>query len=282
MVKKYTGERLETYIYSKSAIDHLHRYAIASKFVKDKIVLDIASGEGYGSNLISKDAAFVYGVDIDKTTVANAQLKYKKENLKFLVGNTSSISLENNSVDIVISFETIEHHNEHDEMMFEIKRVLKPSGMLIISTPDKLTYSDKRNYNNEFHVKELYKQEFKNLIASHFENYQLLNQSYINGNSLVLDEINEREAVFFTGNYSLLKEINVDSLYLIILASDALFDKQNMSVFDGAQILKLNNVDMISKKIYNSNSYKTGHFILLPFKILKKFYKNIFINSISG
>ena len=192
MVKKYSGERLETYIYSKSTIDHLHRYAIASKFIKDKIVLDIAAGEGYGSNLMSKDAAFVYGVDIDKTTVENAQLKYKKENLQFLVGNTSAIPLENNSVDIVISFETVEHHNEHDKMMLEIKRVLKPSGMLIISTPDKLTYSDKRNYKNEFHVKELYKQEFKNLIANYFENYQLLNQSYINGNSLVLDEKNER------------------------------------------------------------------------------------------
>jgi ubiquinone/menaquinone biosynthesis C-methylase UbiE len=275
MVKKYTGERLETDIYSKSTIDHLHRYTIASKLIKDKIVLDIASGEGYGSNLISNDAAFVYGVDIDKTTVANAQLKYKKENLKFLVGNTSAIPLENNSVDVVVSFETIEHHKEHDEMMLEIKRVLKPCGMLIISTPDKLTYSDKRNYNNEFHLKELYKEEFKDLIANHFENYQLLNQSYINGNSLVLDEKNQREAVFFNGDYSVLKEINVDSLYLIILASDAVFDKQNMSVFDGFQILKLNNENMKSKKIYDSHSYKTGHFILLLFKILKKFYRNI-------
>ncbi len=275
MVKKYTGERLETYIYSKSTIDHLHRYAIASKFIKDKIVLDIASGEGYGSNLMSNDAAFVYGVDIDKTTVTNAQLKYKKDNLKFLIGNTSAIPLENDSVDIVISFETLEHHNEHNEMMLEIKRVLKSSGMLIISTPDKLTYSDKRNYNNEFHVKELYKQEFKDMIAGHFENYQLLNQSYINGNSVILDEKNESEAIFFTGDYSLLKEINVDSLYLIILASNVILNKINMSIFDGGKVLKLNTEDTISRKIYDSNSYRMGHFILLPFKFLKKFYKNI-------
>jgi ubiquinone/menaquinone biosynthesis C-methylase UbiE len=276
MIKKYTGERLETYIYSKSTIDHLHRYAIASKFIKDKIVLDIASGEGYGSNLMSKDAAFVYGVDIDKTTVENAKLKYKKENLQFLVGNTSAIPLENNSVDIVISFETVEHHNEHDEMMLEIKRVLKPSGMLIISTPDKLTYSDKRNYKNEFHVKELYKQEFKNLIANYFENYQLLNQSYINGNSLVLDEKNESEAVIFTGEYSLLKEINVDSLYLVIIASDVIFNRINMSIFDGGQVLNLYVVNTMTKNIYDSNSYRVGHFILLPFKILKRFIRNNF------
>jgi ubiquinone/menaquinone biosynthesis C-methylase UbiE len=276
MIKKYTGERLETYIYSKSTIDHLHRYAIASKFIKDKIVLDIASGEGYGSNLMSKDAAFVYGVDIDKTTVENAKLKYKKENLQFLVGNTSAIPLENNSVDIVISFETVEHHNEHDEMMLEIKRVLKPSGMLIISTPDKLTYSDKRNYKNEFHVKELYKQEFKNLIANYFENYQLLNQSYINGNSLVLDEKNESEAVIFTGEYSLLKEINVDSLYLVIIASDVIFNRINMSIFDGGQVLNLCVVNTMTKNIYDSNSYRVGHFILLPFKILKRFIRNNF------
>jgi len=276
MFKAFTGERLETSIYSKSTIDHLHRYALASKFIKDKIVLDIASGEGYGSNLLSKNASFVFGVDIDKTSIEYARLKYKSENIEFLVGNTSAIPLENNSVDIVISFETVEHHNEHDEMMAEIKRVLRPSGMLIISTPDKLTYSDKRDYNNIFHIKELYKEEFRNLISKYFHNHQLLSQSYLNGNSLLLDEKNESEALFFTGDYSHLKEIKLDSLYLIILASDVVFNKQNFSIFDGGNLLNDNIEKLISDKIYESNSYKLGHIILFPLKILKQFYKSHF------
>ena len=91
MKKKWTGERLETFIYNRDAVDHLHRYAIASNFVEGKVVLDIASGEGYGSNLMSEKASFVYGVDIDESTIRKADKKYKKNNLKLLKGSTSAI-----------------------------------------------------------------------------------------------------------------------------------------------------------------------------------------------
>ena len=98
MKNNWTGERLETYIYSKDSIDHLHRYSIVSNYIEGKIVLDIASGEGYGSNIISEKAKFVYGVDIDETSIKDAKLKYKKDNLKFLVGSTSSIPIEDLSL----------------------------------------------------------------------------------------------------------------------------------------------------------------------------------------
>ena len=61
----WTGERLETFIYTRDAIEHLHRYSLISKYISGKTVLDIACGEGYGSNIISKTAATVFGVDID-------------------------------------------------------------------------------------------------------------------------------------------------------------------------------------------------------------------------
>ena len=271
MENDFTGERLETFIFNANSIKHLHRYAIATKLVKDKVVLDIASGEGYGSNLMSKYASFVYGVDIDYGTIKRAKSKYRKENIKFLVGSTSNIPLEDKSIDFVISFETLEHHDEHECMLQEIKRVLRPNGVLIISTPDKHFYSDVRNYNNEFHVKELYKSEFKDLLKRYFLNYQILTQSYTSGNSIVLDEINRSRMNFYTGDYTSFNEIDSSPQFMIAISSDSSFEKQNNSIFDGYSILKkdsayLNKID----HIYNSRSYKLGHLMLWPFKFLKR------------
>src|ERR1035438_3461036 len=113
MKKNWTGERLETHIYNYNTIEHLHRYAMATQLVTDKIVLDIASGEGYGSNLLSKFSKKVYGVDISAETIELASKKYLKNNLQFKVGSTSNIPIPDNTIDVVVSFETIEHHNQH-------------------------------------------------------------------------------------------------------------------------------------------------------------------------
>ncbi|MBA9074617.1 ubiquinone/menaquinone biosynthesis C-methylase UbiE [Flavobacterium gossypii] len=265
-MKNWTGERLETFVYNRIAIEHLHRYSIATEYCSDKIVLDIACGEGYGSHLMSEKASFVYGVDIDNECISQAKLKYKKQNIEFLVGSTSKIPLEDNSVDIVVSYETIEHHDEHDEMMTEIKRVLKPNGLLIISTPDKLYYSDMRKLENEFHVKELYKEEFSDLASRYFSQTQLLSQIYNNGNSMVLDEQYLKELKFFSGDYAAIREKKWNALFLIIIACDGDFKRQNISVFDGGSISKKELVN----EIQNSATYKAGHFILSPFKFLKR------------
>ncbi|MFV8325987.1 class I SAM-dependent methyltransferase [Flavobacterium sp. ZS1P14] len=275
-MKKWTGERLETFVQSRDTIDHLHRYAIVLNYIKNKIVLDIASGEGYGSNIMSHVASFVYGVDIDNTIIKEAKLKYKKENLEFITGSASQIPLEDRSVDVVVSFETIEHHDKHDEMMAEIKRVLKPKGLLIISTPDKLYYSDERNFNNEFHIKELYKQEFTDLISKNFSEIQLLTQKYSNGNSLIQDEREHNDLQVFSGNYKEIMDIIISPLYLIAIASEDVFEKQKLTVFDGSQIINThfnNQMNEFNSKVYSSNSYKLGHLVLLPFKILKKIFK---------
>jgi ubiquinone/menaquinone biosynthesis C-methylase UbiE len=271
MKKNWTGERLETFIYTRDAIEHLHRYAIVDKYIEGKIVLDIASGEGYGSNLMSEKATFVYGVDIDTTAVQAAKLKYKKENLDFLTGSAIEIPVKDSSIDVVVSFETIEHHDKHCEMMAEIKRVLKPNGILIISTPDKFYYSDKRKFNNPFHIKELYKNEFKSLISNYFSNKQLLYQKYTSSNSIIIDENKFEDVVFFTGNYSKISTTEIEALYLILIASDIVFVKQNVSFFDGSQSVINSQIEESVKKIHNSNTYKIGSIVLLPFKMLKRF-----------
>lgn len=276
MMKNWTGERLETLIQNRDTIDHLHRYAIVSQYIQGKIVLDIACGEGYGSNLMSQKASFVYGVDIDNRAVQEAKLKYKKENLEFIVGNASKIPIDEGKIDVVVSFETIEHHDMHDEMMSEIRRVLKSTGILIISTPDKLYYSDERNFKNQFHIKELYKQEFVDLINENFSKMQLLTQKYSNGNSIIQDEIEHNSLRVFSGNYEEITDVIISPLYLIAIASEDVFEKQNGTIFDGSQIVNSefnSQMDKFDSKVYSSNSYKLGHLVLLPFKILKRIFK---------
>lgn len=266
MKKKWTGERLETFIYTRDTIDHLHRYAIAKDYIKGKSVLDIASGEGYGSNLLSLDAASVIGVDIDPESVKNASKKYHKSNLEFIVGSADLIPVNSNSIDVVVSFETLEHHDKHQEMFLEIKRVLKKEGILIISTPDKLYYSDKRNFKNEFHIKELYKNEFQDLISANFLNHQCLNQKYTKGSSLIQEDNKDQINEIYTGDYSILNKNEILPLYLIIIGSDGNFIKQKSTIFNGNEILEKELLSTFRK----SNSFRLGSFILSPIKFIKK------------
>lgn len=272
MKKKTSGERLETFIYARDTIDHLHRYAIAKTYVKNKKILDIACGDGYGSNLLSEEADFVFGVDIDAETIEKAKVKYIKNNLFFKQGTTSLIPLKNKCVDVVISFETIEHHDEHNEMMVEIKRVLKPDGIVIISTPDKYYYTDVRNFKNVFHIKELYKDEFKDLICKSFSNVQLLTQKYIDGSSIIQDEKSHNDIKFYKGSYLKIKEEKVTLMYLISIASDSVFKNQNTTIFNGLEITRKNKELMMSN-IRRSTTFRVGYTILWPFQYIKRLFK---------
>jgi GT2 family glycosyltransferase/ubiquinone/menaquinone biosynthesis C-methylase UbiE len=172
----FTGERYVPSIQGQIQYEHLHRYALSLNFVEDKAVLDIASGEGYGAALLASKAQSVTGVDIDPQTVMHAKHTYCNPKLTFMVGSCDAVPLPDSSFDVVTSFETIEHHDKHEEMLDEIKRVLKPDGVLIISSPNRLTYSDEPGYTNPFHVKELYYDEFKDLLQRRFQHVRLYGQ----------------------------------------------------------------------------------------------------------
>jgi GT2 family glycosyltransferase/2-polyprenyl-3-methyl-5-hydroxy-6-metoxy-1,4-benzoquinol methylase len=160
------------------AIEHLQRYNTILPLVANKDVLDIASGEGYGSNILASGAASVIGVDINEELVAHATEKYAKDNLSFKAGNVVAMPLEDACVDVVVSFETLEHVNEEAQQKFlqEIRRVLKKEGILIISTPNKANYTDRFNHINEFHVKELDEAAFVSLLKQNFPRVELFNQ----------------------------------------------------------------------------------------------------------
>jgi len=177
----FTGERFVPGANGNIDLEHMHRYMHAARVVRGKSVLDIASGEGYGSAILARSAARVIGVDISAEAVAHAAQFYKADNLEYFVGSCAEIPLGDSSVDVVVSFETLEHHDQHEEMFLEIRRILKPGGVLIISSPDKDNYTIKPARTNEYHVKELFSNEFKALVAKHFKQYKFLTQKVIFG-----------------------------------------------------------------------------------------------------
>ena len=193
---EFTGERfVSTLNEPEICYEHWHRYLYASYFVENKIVLDIASGEGYGTFLLSSaKARKVFGVDIASEAVQNARETYKNANLEFINGSIASIPLASDSIDVLISFETIEHVDQANQQMFlnEIERVLKPDGILIISTPNKLTYSDIPYYKNEFHIKEFYIDEFLNFLRPKFKYIELLGQKIFTSSYIWSHENNSR------------------------------------------------------------------------------------------
>lgn len=173
---EFTGERFTPECVREMAYEHWHRYAWASQLVGGKVVLDAACGEGYGSFLLSRQAASVTGVDIDQQTVDHARRRYPAENLVFEQADCTRLPLADDSVDVVVSFETLEHLAEHDALLTEFRRVLKDDGFLLLSSPDRKTYSDETGYDNPFHVRELYRHEFEDLLGRHFSDWRLLGQ----------------------------------------------------------------------------------------------------------
>lgn len=283
MEKKSTGERLEFYYFSDVTVEHLHRYAMVNDFVSGKKVLDIASGEGYGSYLMAERALEVIGVDIDFETIENAKLKYSKKNLRFLVGRADKIPVLTNSIDVVVSFETIEHHDKHNEMLAEIKRVLKDDGVLIMSSPDKKYYSDLTGQHNPYHVKELYFKEFNELVNKSFHFTKYYYQNSFNFNSFISSFESINKFKVFYGDENGLKDESIVPLYNIVIASEVDGYSICDSFFNGTQITKRasdrfeqmlkSNLTLEWKK---SNTFKIGNFIIFPFYIIKQKLKQIF------
>jgi SAM-dependent methyltransferase len=164
----FTGERYVPEVRGQIYYEHVHRYALAFEMARDLDVLDIASGEGYGAAYLAIVARSVVGVDIDAESVRHAAARYTAMNLSFRTGSCTRIPLPSESIDLVVSFETIEHIEEHEQFMRELVRVLRPHGRLLISSPNKLVYSDKAQYRNPYHARELYFDEFRDLLQNWF------------------------------------------------------------------------------------------------------------------
>jgi len=167
----FTGERFVPGVGGEIVYEHVHRYAFARRYAAGKRVLDAACGEGYGSALIASVARQVTGVDIDGPTIAHAREVYGSlANLTFTQGSAAELPLADASVDVVVSFETIEHLDASDQprMLAEFSRVLTADGVLVLSAPNRPEYSESRGYVNPFHRHEHDRAELERLLKVTF------------------------------------------------------------------------------------------------------------------
>lgn len=197
----FTGERYVPSEFGSIRYEHFHRYAACSSMVRRKDVLDLASGEGYGSALLSLSAASVVGVDVDASAVAHSTRAYgQNSRLTFTIGTCDAVPLADASVDVVVSFETIEHHSRHREMMVEVKRVLRPNGILVLSSPNRVTYRERTGKGNPFHVKELDLEELKQLLRDHFRHIRLFGQKVVSGSFIYALDDGAQHLSGYTGD----------------------------------------------------------------------------------
>jgi SAM-dependent methyltransferase len=128
-------------------------------------VLEAGCGEGYGADLIADVARRVIGLDYDEATVAHVRARYPRVDMRH--GNLAELPLPDGSVDVVVNFQVIEHLWDQPQFVAECLRVLRPSGLLLMSTPNRVTFSPGRDTPiNPFHTRELNAGELTELLES--------------------------------------------------------------------------------------------------------------------
>lgn len=177
----FTGERFTPECVREMWLEHWHRYAFALRWAPGRRVLDAACGEGYGAALLARAGASVTAVDVSPEALAHARERYGQlPGLVFEAGDVADLSrLPDAGFDLIVSFETLEHLEAQDAMLAGFRRLLAPGGLLLVSTPDRRVYSDQTGYRNEFHVRELYRDEFEALLARHFGAHRLFGQKLL-------------------------------------------------------------------------------------------------------
>ncbi|MGM8216649.1 class I SAM-dependent methyltransferase [Bacillaceae bacterium W0354] len=175
-------------------LEHIARYQFALPYMTGRI-LDLSCGSGYGTHLIAKKCKErieeVIGIDIDPEIITYAKGEYYHPKSTFIVADATDLSLVNDigQFDCIVSFETIEHIDDEQAILNNYNHLLKPGGILIVSTP----FGEGRGVpsGQPFHVHQLTVDEFQSLFNNHYEEVEFY---YQNG---VLIEASRREGVHY-------------------------------------------------------------------------------------
>jgi ubiquinone/menaquinone biosynthesis C-methylase UbiE len=174
----FTGERMVPgQVLEPLFREHEVRYVFASKFVRDKVVLDVACGTGIGTqHLLDAGARSCLGLDIDRPAIGYARAVYKR--CQFEECDATSLCVSDSSMDVVVSFETIEHLRDQVKFLSECNRVLRPGGLLVCSTPNRTI--SRWAPENPYHLHEFTVAEFAQTLETIFVDVRLFGQQSTN------------------------------------------------------------------------------------------------------
>jgi 2-polyprenyl-3-methyl-5-hydroxy-6-metoxy-1,4-benzoquinol methylase len=144
------------------------RYIFSLAYVKDKEVLDCASGIGWGSFLMaSAGAKSVIGVELSEHAINSALKYYSKENLNYLNSPLDKSGLPKASFDTIISFETLEHVQDPNAFLENLRALARPNAIMLLSTPNGYAFKHPgdRPY-NPYHINEFDKESLLDMIRS--------------------------------------------------------------------------------------------------------------------
>jgi SAM-dependent methyltransferase len=181
---EFTGERL---IPGQVDVDllneHMARYTFAARLARGKRVLDAGCGAGYGSAELAHTAHSVVALDLAPEAIDFARSHYLLPNLIFEQGSCTALPHPDNTFDLVVAFEVIEHLENWRDFLLEARRVLSANGQFIVSTPNKLYYTESRGVQgaNPFHVHEFEFEEFRSELGSVFDHASLFLENHVEG-----------------------------------------------------------------------------------------------------
>jgi SAM-dependent methyltransferase len=181
---EFTGERV---IPGEVDVDllneHMARYTFAARLARGKRVLDAGCGAGYGSAELAHAAESVVGVDCAPEAIEFARAHYPGANLKFEVSSCEALPQSDAAFDLVVAFEVIEHLENWRGFLRESRRVLTPNGQLVVSTPNKLYYTESRGKDgaNPFHVHEFDFEEFRAELTAVFPHVSMFLENHVEG-----------------------------------------------------------------------------------------------------
>jgi 2-polyprenyl-3-methyl-5-hydroxy-6-metoxy-1,4-benzoquinol methylase len=151
---------------------HLVVYEWISARVAGRDVIDMASGEGYGADVLARTARGVVGVDANPEAHEHSRLRYVRSNLTFA---RDLVETYEGEADAISFLQTIEHVEAPGGVLEHFKTLLRPGGTAYISTPNVLTLAPKGadRSGNPWHVREYRAEEFAGMLAPHFERVEL-------------------------------------------------------------------------------------------------------------
>ena len=178
---EFTGERV---IPGQGDVDlfneHRARYLFARNFSSGKMVLDAACGAGYGSALLAENARAVFGVDLAREAIEYARQSFGSPRVHFAQSDCLALPFRSGQFELVVAFEIIEHLDA-EPFLAELRRVLDPSGLLILSTPNRLYYTEDRGEINPFHRREFSYPEFEEILQALFPYRAILFENHVAG-----------------------------------------------------------------------------------------------------